>query len=185
MHFAHYDRKTKNFDLNKLGTIEAIKKELPLGRFLCRLCHCIETQKEFKDNQSQTKPAIRVRERNRKFYNLVNAEKVRISCCARCKLQVDAKEEKIPFSYFEFDHLDGFIKIAGISSMISQNYKYTKQDFYDEMAKCQLVCSECHFIITAERRLAKKNKLRLFKDRQEKRPIYLAKLKKLFECCVI
>lgn len=181
LQFAHFDRKHKNANLNKLETIEAIKKELPLGRFLCRLCHCIETDKEFKNNQSETYSAIKSRQRKKVIYDYVNCEKIKIGKCARCELKVDPTEEKIPFSYMEFDHLPGFEKIATISQMVAQPCKYTQENIRLEMGKCQLVCSECHFIITLERKVIKKKNLQRLNHREDMRPICIAKLGKLYD----
>lgn len=47
----------------------------------------------------------------------------------------------------DFDHRPGEVKIAGISAMVF----FTKERVNSELAKCDLVCSNCHRIRTNAR----------------------------------
>lgn len=56
----------------------------------------------------------------------------------------------------EYDHLDPTTKVAGITAMVTRNRPWTSVEA--EMAKCELVCGECHRIREASRRQAKQGK---------------------------
>lgn len=49
----------------------------------------------------------------------------------------------------EFDHLPGTIKSQTVASLMYRSW----QRIDEEIAKCELVCANCHAIRTAERRL--------------------------------
>lgn len=44
----------------------------------------------------------------------------------------------------EFHHRDPRSKIASIGSMVRQPTRYSLTDVMNEVAKCDLVCNECH-----------------------------------------
>ena len=50
----------------------------------------------------------------------------------------------------EFDHLPGSVKVANIASMISRT-QYSIEQIRAEMAKCEVVCANCHRIRTYTR----------------------------------
>lgn len=50
-----------------------------------------------------------------------------------------------------WDHLPGHLKIAAISSMVGSR---ARDVILDELAKCELVCSNCHSVRTRHRVLA-------------------------------
>jgi len=49
----------------------------------------------------------------------------------------------------EFDHLPQFTKVRNVSQMISQ--QAPRETVLKEIAKCELVCSNCHAIRTRDR----------------------------------
>jgi len=59
--------------------------------------------------------------------------------CADCK-------NEYPFYVMDFDHIDPAQKVANVSQMVSQDYPV--QQILDEIAKCEVVCSNCHRIRT-------------------------------------
>ncbi len=61
----------------------------------------------------------------------------------------------------QFDHLPGFEKTERVSMMYASKWS----EVLNEIAKCQVLCANCHAIITAERRLATAREVR----RQEKK----------------
>lgn len=61
--------------------------------------------------------------------------------CADCGMSY-------PAHVMDFDHLDGSQKTANVSSMA----KWSRTAILREIAKCELVCSNCHRIRTHERR---------------------------------
>lgn len=49
----------------------------------------------------------------------------------------------------EFDHLPGFEKVAGINAMLRRGVGWAKIEA--EIAKCEVVCANCHRIRTRHR----------------------------------
>lgn len=49
----------------------------------------------------------------------------------------------------EFDHLPGSGKVANVNRLLSQAHSLTK--IMDEVAKCEVVCANCHRVRTADR----------------------------------
>lgn len=63
--------------------------------------------------------------------------------CADCK-------QKYPAVCMDFDHLPQFDKLYTISLMVGNGYNEAR--IRKEIAKCELVCSNCHRVRTLERR---------------------------------
>lgn len=81
------------------------------------------------------------RQLSRDRYKMIAAEKSRKPCA-------DCGGIFHPHS-MDFDHRDPSTKSANVSSLL----KLTKrEDLLKEMAKCDLVCSNCHRVRTARRR---------------------------------
>jgi hypothetical protein len=74
------------------------------------------------------------------------AKKLELQQCTDCKLQIT----KTNFVAFQFDHLDRTTKIAKIADMVKGTYKISDIDI--EIAKCEMVCANCHAIRTYYRR---------------------------------
>jgi hypothetical protein len=49
----------------------------------------------------------------------------------------------------EFDHLPGTQKVAGVALLAT---RHNRRRLYEEIAKCEVVCANCHRIRTADRR---------------------------------
>jgi hypothetical protein len=56
-----------------------------------------------------------------------------------------------PYHVMDFDHI-GDDKTAGIAAMVQQ--PVSEKKLREEIAKCEVVCSNCHRIRTYERRMA-------------------------------
>ncbi len=56
---------------------------------------------------------------------------------------------KYPFYVMEFDHLDKLTKFKEIGRLLNNSWKQIK----DEIAKCNLVCANCHRARTYKRRI--------------------------------
>lgn len=56
--------------------------------------------------------------------------------------------EKYPHYVLEFDHLPGFKKFGQVSHILK---KYGPDKAWEEIAKCEVVCSNCHKIRTNTR----------------------------------
>jgi hypothetical protein len=55
-----------------------------------------------------------------------------------------------PAEVMDFDHLPGFKKVRGVSDMVIRGMP--NEVILSEIAKCQLVCSNCHRLRTSKRR---------------------------------
>jgi hypothetical protein len=70
------------------------------------------------------------------------ARKLDIGHCHDCKI----KATEHNFVIFQFDHLDRATKTAKIADMVKGTY--TMHDIDLEIAKCQMVCGNCHALRT-------------------------------------
>lgn len=70
------------------------------------------------------------RNKNRRYI----IEYKKSSLCADCGLDY-------PYWILEFDHLGEELKVANISSMVND---YTLEQVKSEIAKCDVVCANCH-----------------------------------------
>lgn len=61
---------------------------------------------------------------------------------------------KFPAICMDFDHLDGSAKVADVSKMV--NDKRPWAEVFAEIAKCDLVCANCHRIRTQKRTEARR-----------------------------
>ena len=149
LEFAHLDRETKHvrpssgrtIPMSAINTYRALEKELKLTRILCANCHARETLAENKALKFGPPPGARAAAKAA----LIRAEKDKRGGCARCHLAVDP----LAYSVHEFDHLPGPKKLACLSNMIG--HSYTNEQINEEMSKCQLLCRNCHRVVTWER----------------------------------
>lgn len=151
LEFAHYDRETKNNRLHRFGSEKAIIAELQLGRFLCCLCHIVETQREDRERPRTERARQQAEADSRRTApraEYVNSLKLKRSQCAQCHARVDPRN--LPFRYFEFDHLPGHQKISNVAYMVDRGFSEVEID--REVAKCDLVCRPCHHMRTRMRR---------------------------------
>jgi len=58
---------------------------------------------------------------------------------------------RYPYYVMDFDHLEGFEKLSNVSLLTRQAFSLERIE--EEMAKCELVCSNCHRKRTHKRRL--------------------------------
>ena len=63
-----------------------------------------------------------------------------IQCCVDCGYNDDARA-------LEFDHIPGSEKIQSVASMMYKSW----DKIWDEVAKCEVVCANCHAIRTMDR----------------------------------
>lgn len=59
-----------------------------------------------------------------------------------------------PYYVMDFDHVRG-VKHANVMELVST---LSKKKIDEEIAKCEIVCSNCHRIRTHMRKMAKRNK---------------------------
>ena len=155
--FAHKSRATKRHNVSHAQTVRMVTEEIPKTKILCANCHRKETVDENKllkkapELLSDNPDAIISRKALRKKYALVNNLKINIGSCKDCGLKVDPEYPSV----HDFDHLPGYVKLGNISIMCAQ--RLSDQRILAEIAKCQLLCVNCHRITTANRILAKPN----------------------------
>ncbi|MEU1008212.1 hypothetical protein [Streptomyces sp. NPDC005890] len=68
--------------------------------------------------------------------------------CADCGYRAHAEA-------LDFDHLPGAVKIAGVTRMVSE--RRSRDAVMAEVAKCEVVCANCHRVRTATRRVPLQN----------------------------
>lgn len=56
---------------------------------------------------------------------------------------------KFPFCCMDFDHRDGTSKSKNVAALVGEGY--SKDTILKEIAKCDLVCANCHRIRTQSR----------------------------------
>ena len=76
----------------------------------------------------------------------VSAIKYHMGGCAECGAQPDNPAD------LHFDHLPGFEKVDNVSDLVSQDQSWPV--LRAEMAKCQVLCRDCHVAVTRERKAA-------------------------------
>ncbi len=126
MEFDHV-RGTKRFALGKMAnhSQEAIEAELAKCELVCCVCHRIRSHERREDPTT---------ERLVEFREWVNALKTRP--CTDCG-------DTFPHEAMDFDHVRG-VKVAGISDM----WSWGRDKALAEIAKCELVCANCHRVRT-------------------------------------
>jgi hypothetical protein len=137
--------------ISYMRTEEKVKEELAKGRFLCAVCHRLETAKE---NGKDPRPCVQKRR------NFVNQEKTRRGECIDCKRPVGSD-----FVVFDFDHIDPSTKIDNVSGLVKLGRSF--ELIGAEMAKCDLVCRCCHILRTLKREDERWESLKRDRDEQE------------------
>lgn len=140
------------------GGVSALEAELKKCRPLCRFCHRFVSQQErgIQKQRSQVK---------KKQY--VNTKKLMIGTCALCDRKLVDEQY---CCCFDFDHIETELKRNCIGKMVNQ---YSLKTFFQcidsELAKCRLLCANCHMNHTNEQRKQKRLKLEaLLKSEENK-----------------
>jgi hypothetical protein len=156
----------------RLGGVPAMKREVAKGiQWICACCHTLETTstsgrrktkegidamqdgsyKGTKEEKTQYHAKYAAISRFEK-HQYVDACKREIGCCAKCTILVIPGTEP----GFTFDHIDETTKLIGKSTIageqggvsgIARNksrLSAMKPHLDAEMAKCQLLCENCH-----------------------------------------
>ena len=132
-----------------MKTCSKCKQELPLEAFnkrgngvqpYCRECNKIRSRQYYKDNYESHRQTMRdknqkIRDRNKTF-----VDEQKSGPCLDCK-------KKYPPYVMDFDHLGD--KFDNVATMVREGYSIEK--LIEEIAKCELVCSNCHRIRTHNR----------------------------------
>lgn len=147
---AHFKREEKSYDIGHGHNVEKTIKELAKARFLCVICHRIETYNENVQIQLKRDPSLNTSDylyqykRKDKLRAYVNNIKLSIGACELCDKKVIKDMEFI----FDFDHLKQIEKTKAVSEMIGSNY--SKEEIDKEIKLCRLLCCNCHRIYSLE-----------------------------------
>lgn len=110
-------------------------------RYICKACACERAKQSYQDNKEKVKErsrrqgSIRILERRKYTYNYLLEHP-----CVQCG-------EKDP-TVLEFDHIDPSTKSYTVGHMAWSNCAMKK--LKDEIAKCQVLCANCHRRKTAK-----------------------------------
>ena len=128
---------------NKCGIVRAVV-EFPIKagtrrHGICKECfraysrkHYVKYRQRYLDRAAANRAEIVARVRKLK----------ESTPCADCKLN-------FPYYVMDFDHLDSDEKDCAIATAIQRSYSWRK--VRDEIAKCEIVCANCHRIRTFRR----------------------------------
>mgnify|MGYP001009485643 CR=1 FL=1 len=130
MDFDHINKDKSNYvSCLKSGNIAKLIAEIKKCELVCANCHRIRTASR-RPNKNKNKTIA-------KFRIFIN--KIKMSPCMDCN-------NCFPPEAMDFDHVMGE-KLSCISNMICKN----KNIVMEEIAKCELVCANCHRIRTIKR----------------------------------
>lgn len=159
MDFDHRDPKTKLFNLGAgkslLKNRALLEAEVAKCDIVCVNCHRIRTHTAFMNGtmrplaltrraEGGTKHQIRSREKFRRMRE-THADllrSLRVAPCLDCG-------RTFPWFVMEFDHLDAPNKTALVTRMIG---RVRTEVLLNEVAKCDIVCANCHRERTYHRR---------------------------------
>lgn len=108
-------------------------------RAICKPCASSEVRKYYHENGGRERQHARRKALIAERY--VKLDELKDVPCADCG-------GRFPRVCMDFDHVRGE-KIDSISRMIRMSYSW--ENILDEIAKCEVVCSNCHRIRTAAR----------------------------------
>ena len=122
-------------------------KEHTKRQEFCKTCKSRYNKTWYAKNKESHKANVRKNSSKyiASFYDLVNTIKSETPC-KDCK-------QYFPAICMDFDHLPEFMKSNNVSAMTGYNIEKIKA----EIDKCEIVCSNCHRIRTAQRRLLPKD----------------------------
>ncbi len=145
-HLDGYKRECIEFNELRGAAKSKILAEIAKCELVCSNCHRIRTHLRIfiKNNYILSINIENSRRKSsqiakKKFYNLINS--FRTAPCQDCN-------KCYPFVCMDFDHIDSTTKKYNVTSMLHCEEK----DILKEIAKCELVCSNCHRSRTKERK---------------------------------
>lgn len=135
MYMKRCPRCKQNKNSNEFGKNRAKKDGL---QGICKLCKRLRDKRHYDENKSW------YNQRNEKAHiELLRwYREAKLSPCADCK-------QSYHFTAMEWDHLPEFEKVESISLMVRRGC--SKSKILNEIAKCELVCANCHRVRTWNR----------------------------------
>lgn len=130
---------------------EFYKKTKTLYRSDCKGCHKEKTRPRSQKHYENNKAYYRKRNNNKRrrhLARLVKEYKLTHPTCTDCKLDH-------PFYRLDFDHLPGSGKAIDLGRISTTGWSDTR--VMEEIAKCELVCANCHRDRTFRRSRADSN----------------------------
>lgn len=153
--FAHDRQELKarsaNGQVLKIGQLRsrnAIDAELQLGSYKCYLCHFEMTLQERKAQLSK-KPqhvyALKLKVERRARTS--DVAKRTAGGCTRCRVTIDQLRGHLELLHF--NHKNPLAKTDDVGRMIAAGRP--DDEIFAEIAKCEVLCSPCHRVVTQER----------------------------------
>jgi hypothetical protein len=106
----------------------------------------------FTEIQVKERAKMRKTNHQKQDRKIVNEQKILAGRCVMHPFLNDGAEYLVTernLVAFCWDHIDRQTKVASLAQMVGRK-KYNKQDLLNEIAKCVLVCANCHQIKTFE-----------------------------------
>ena len=150
MDFDHRDDAMKSFRLTSGGALlrptAVILHEAAKCDVVCANCHRIRTWQRHQARPPAAPGASRYlhRKRTKRRRQATILDRCRAVPCSDCG-------ERYPPCAMDFDHRDPSTKRAAVTRMIG---RAGTQRLLDEIAKCDIVCANCHRLRTSRRRSA-------------------------------
>lgn len=134
--FHHFDRKNKKCGISNLTkySFNDIDKEIAKCEVLCHNCH---RKLHYEERQVLKKDWVRKDNQARYFCNLEYCNVLKIEAgCKNCGTN--------DFRCLDFHHAQRAGKVACVSALYGSNV----EKLYDEILKCEVLCANCHSIVT-------------------------------------
>jgi len=148
MDFDHRDGTVKRFRLTSGGAMlrptAVLLDEAAKCDVVCANCHRIRTQRRHAERPVGLEHASRETERKRERWRAQARllDRLRARPCADCG-------DRFPPCAMDFDHRDPQTKRYAVSRMIG---RAGIERILEEVAKCDIVCANCHRLRTFSRR---------------------------------
>lgn len=127
-------------ECNQSKNLNDFAKRGDRTQYRCKTCMKRQMRKHYDDNKELyiQRAQIAIQQLRTEINSLKESKP-----CTDCKISY-------PFYKMSFDHLDSRSKVGEVSSLILYN---NRKVLYDEIAKCELVCLNCHAERTHKRNL--------------------------------
>jgi hypothetical protein len=148
MEFDHRDPSLKAFTITAgralLKNREALLEEVAKCDIVCSNCHRVRSRRTHRAWLATRVPSVHPRiagHRARWRYHADILDQLRSVPCADCG-------GRFPPCAMDFDHRDPSTKVQAVSRLITRSYA----TLMAEVAKCDIVCANCHHLRTDARR---------------------------------